>query len=300
MTITHKVSVVIPSYKRHEEVVRAIKSVLEQTLKPTEIIVCNDGPDRIKGRLLDQLENDRVRYITASRRGSASATRNSGIMWATGDWVALLDDDDVWRPDKLAVQFEALKRSGIGQAILAGGEAVFAGNRQLCERPSSPVPSDIPIDQALFCGYGGVHTSTLIAPRWAFEKYLFNEKEERHEDWTWMLRVGAELPLIVAPEVVCERYLRPGEGLSRSGGFTYTRGWYEANRAWMSKPARAKFVAGILSRKAAHDLRLSALPWLIREHLVNQGSLGGTVQLLSAWTLPGKTRSRVKMLLGRS
>jgi len=289
------ISVVIPSYKRHEQVVQAVRSALRQTLPPLEVVVSNDGPDADKARLLAALDDARVRFVEAPRRGNASATRNFGIRQATGDWVALLDDDDVWRTEKLAAQFAALERSGHDQAVLAGVEAVFSNGRLLHERPSRPVPADVPVDHVLFCGYGGVHTSTLMAPRWAFEKYLFDEELERHEDWSWMLQVGAELPLVVAPEVVCERYLAPGEGLSRPGGYDFSRGWYEQNKGLMSPKARAAFVANILSRKAAFDRRVTALPWLAKEVARNgRMSVANVKRLLLPWLVPTRVRQAIK------
>lgn len=293
--IFNSVSVIVSSYQRHEEVVRAVKSGLSQKLPPMEVIVTNDGPDPEKADLLTALGDDRVRFLEAPRRGNASATRNFGIRQAKGDWVALLDDDDVWRPEKLAVQHAALERSGLEYAVLAGTEAVFSNGLQLHKRPARAVPANISADELLFSGYGGVNTSTLLAPRWAFEKHLFDESLERHEDWSWMLRVGAELPLVVAPEVVCERYLVPGQGLSRPGGFSFSHAWYEQNKTLMSPKPRADFVANILARKAGFDRKVTAFPWLVREVVRNGGmNVRNVAQLLRPWLVPARVRQALK------
>lgn len=291
----HSVSVVIPSYQRHEVVVRAVKSALEQTLAPVEVIVSNDGADAEKGRLLAELGDERVRFVEGPRRRSASATRNFGVQQARGDWVALLDDDDVWLPGKLEAQFAALERSALEEAILAGVEVVYADAERRHVRPSGVVPSGVPVSDVLFSGYGGAHTSTLLAPRWAFEKYPFEEELERHEDWSWMLQAGQELGLVVAPEEVCERHLAPGEGLSRPGGYPFSRGWYDGHKALMTPRARAAFVANILSRKAAYDRRLGALPWMVGEVARQRGfSRRNLVRLVTPWLVPAGARKAIK------
>ena len=290
-----RVSVVVPSHERHEEVLRAVRSALAQTLAPVEVIVSNDGPDAEKGRLLAELGDDRVRFVEAPRRRSASATRNFGVQQARGDWIALLDDDDVWLPGKLEAQFGALERNGLEEAILAGVEVVYADGGRRHVRPSGAVPAGVPVSEVLFCGYGGANTSTLMAPRWAFEKYPFDEGQERHEDWTWMLQAGQELGVVVASGEVCERYLAPGEGLSRPGGYPFSRGWYDGHKELMTPRARAAFVANILSRKAAHDRKLGTLPWIVAEVARQRGFNGrNLVRLVTPWLVPSRARKAIK------
>lgn len=289
------ISVVIPSFQRHEAVVRAVESVLAQTAPPGEIIVSNDGPDPEKARLIADLGDDRVRYVEAPRRGNSSATRNFGVHHARGDWIALLDDDDIWLPGKLKAQFAALESSGLAAAILAGVEVVYADGERSHVRPSGVVPSGVPVSEVLFCGYGGANTSTLMAPRWVFEKYPFDEEQERHEDWTWMLEAEQDLGLVVAPEEVCERHLAPGEGLSRPGGYPFSRGWYDGHKALMTPRSRAAFVANILSRKAAYDRRLCALPWMVGEVARQRGlSWRNLVRLVTPWLVPARARKAIK------
>lgn len=289
------VSVVIPSFERHNEVIRSVESAFRQTMAPVEVIVSNDGPDAAKKGLLAERFDERVRFVEAPQRGSASATRNYGIVHANGDWVALLDDDDTWRAYKLEAQFNALERSGREVAILGGGQTVYANGGRPHGRPFRRIPVGMPISEVLFCGYGGPHTSTLMAPRWTFEKYSFDEGQERHEDWSWMLEAGQELELVVAPEEVCERHLAPGEGLSRPDGYPFSRGWYDEHKELMTRRARAAFVANILSRKAAYDHRLRALPWMVGEMARQRGfSRRNLVRLATPWLIPARARKAIK------
>ncbi|WP_440995023.1 glycosyltransferase family 2 protein [Arhodomonas sp. SL1] len=293
-----RVSVVIPSYRRHEEVVRAVRSALDQTLPPMEVIVSNDGPDAEKDRLLSALDDERVRFLEAPRRGNASATRNYGIWRAKGDWVALLDDDDVWLPRKLAVQFAVLGEASLREAIVVGREAVYYNGRHFFDRPRKAVPLGLPIDHLLFCGYGGVNTSTVLAPTGVFREYAFEEDYEVQEDISWMLHAGQVLPVIVANEVVCERHLRPGEGLSRPGGALFSRRWYEDHRHLMSAAARTGFLTRTLSKQAACDRKAEMLPWLFKELRAHGKLSAGSVWVLGRpWIIPRRVRFFIRSIV---
>lgn len=102
------VSVVIPAYNAERFVGEAIDSVLGQSYRRFEVIVVDDGSnDGTAARL--RAYRDRVRHVHQANGGVGSA-RNRGIALATGDYIAFLDADDVWTPDKLAVQVEIADR----------------------------------------------------------------------------------------------------------------------------------------------------------------------------------------------
>ena len=94
-----RVSVIIPTYNRAELLREAIDSVLAQTYKNLEVIVVNDGSDDHTGEVLAEF-GDRIKIIQFSRSG-ISAARNSGIDAASGNYVAFLDSDDLWLPEKI-------------------------------------------------------------------------------------------------------------------------------------------------------------------------------------------------------
>jgi GT2 family glycosyltransferase len=96
------VSVIIPTYNRADLLGRAIKSALEQTITPAEVIVVDDGSTDNTAAVVQAFGN-RVRYMRVPN-GGVSRARNAGIAAATGDWVALLDSDDIWEPSKLETQ----------------------------------------------------------------------------------------------------------------------------------------------------------------------------------------------------
>ena len=103
-----EVSVVIPTYNRAGKVCRAIESVLAQTCSTVEVIVVDDGSSDDTRQVLAEAFGHRIRYFPQLNQG-ASAARNKGIAEARGEWIAFLDSDDEWEPDKLEWQIKALE-----------------------------------------------------------------------------------------------------------------------------------------------------------------------------------------------
>ena len=106
-----KISVVIPTYNRAEIVSRAIKSVQDQTLQPFEIIVIDDGSSDDTRRITKE-QFSHCRYYYQENQGVSSA-RNLGIQKAESEWIAFLDSDDEWKPNKLVSQLSFLKNNKV-------------------------------------------------------------------------------------------------------------------------------------------------------------------------------------------
>ena len=95
-----KISVVIPLYNKKDTVLRALNSVLNQSVQPEEIIVVNDGSTDGSAQLVAKLDHALIRLVSQSNMG-VSAARNRGITEAKYEWIAFLDADDEWLPDFL-------------------------------------------------------------------------------------------------------------------------------------------------------------------------------------------------------
>jgi len=106
------ISVVIPTYNRLRRVTAALDSVLAQSYSNFEVIVVDDGSEDGTGQAIESLIRSRsataptVRYVFQTNQGS-SAARNRGIAEARGEWIAFLDSDDIWYPEKLQWQVRA-------------------------------------------------------------------------------------------------------------------------------------------------------------------------------------------------
>ncbi|MBZ0137292.1 MAG: glycosyltransferase [Planctomycetes bacterium] len=209
-----KVSVVIPTYNRADNVERAVKSALAQTETSLEVIVIDDGstddtPDRFAN------PPGRVRYVRKPN-GGASSARNAGLRRARGDWIALLDSDDEWMPDKLATQLDAM-----GTEYVAGASRHIHvnadGTRQ--SKPEVLPGRDNHLFRDLY-GNLSLKTSSLVFKRHLLEKVgLFNECFPVSNDWDFFLRLARAVNN--SGMRICEQALvtvhRSADSISKTG-----------------------------------------------------------------------------------
>jgi glycosyltransferase involved in cell wall biosynthesis len=108
------VSVIVPTYNRAGTLMRALASIQAQTRQDHEIIVIDDGSTDATPHLLAEMaERGAIRMLRTACGGPAAA-RNQGLALARGRWIAFLDSDDIWMPDKLERQLPVLERGGVG------------------------------------------------------------------------------------------------------------------------------------------------------------------------------------------
>ncbi|MCZ7608087.1 MAG: glycosyltransferase [Planctomycetota bacterium] len=180
-----KVSVVIPSYNRADNLERAVKSALAQTMTDLEVLVVDDGStDDTPTRFASPPA--RVRYIRKPN-GGASSARNAGLRRARGEWIALLDSDDEWMPEKLAVQLVAIGE----QYVAAASRHVHVnadGSRET--KPEILPGRDNHLFRDLYENLS-LKTSSLLFKRHLLEKMgLFNERFPISNDWDFFLRLA--------------------------------------------------------------------------------------------------------------
>jgi glycosyltransferase involved in cell wall biosynthesis len=193
----NRISVVIPVYQGERHLAQAVQSVLEQSYPATEIIVVNDGSTDGTEAIAARFGNA-IRYV-AQENGGISAARNRGLELAEMEWISFLDADDVWQPNKLALQMAAF------DAALP--DMVFGHVRQFID-PSLPPElkariacPDTPVP--------GIFAGTLLMRRETFLRVgLFDLRWRTGEFIDWYLR-AQEIGLTsrVLPEVILHRRL---------------------------------------------------------------------------------------------
>lgn len=107
------VSVIIPTYNRSKMLFRAIQSVLNQTYQDYEVIVVDDGSTDNTEKVIRDLQekDDRIRYVKHEKNKGGAAARNTGIREASVKYIAFLDSDDEWVPEKLQKQINLIEHS---------------------------------------------------------------------------------------------------------------------------------------------------------------------------------------------
>jgi glycosyltransferase involved in cell wall biosynthesis len=191
-----EVSVIIPAFNAERYVAAAIESVLEQTIRPAEIIVVDDGSTDHTAKIAEQFG---LPMICHRRPHSGiAATRNFGICTARGNWLAFLDSDDLWTREKLERQLAAAKKDSALEMIFGGVRQFVSpelgGEDQL--RLAAPhEPSTAP------------HAGAMLAQRAVFERIgLFDETLKIAEFIEWFARArDAGVRAAILPEIVLQR-----------------------------------------------------------------------------------------------
>jgi glycosyltransferase involved in cell wall biosynthesis len=124
-----EVSVIIPTWNRAATIAAAITSALNQTHRPLEVLICDDGSTDNTREIVESFNDERVRWLSGPHAGRPAVPRNRGIREARGQWLAFLDSDDQWEPKKLSEQLDVTHRIGCHAACtnalrLVSGEGI--------------------------------------------------------------------------------------------------------------------------------------------------------------------------------
>jgi glycosyltransferase involved in cell wall biosynthesis len=302
-----KISVIITTCQRPHLVTRAVHSVLRQTFEDLELIVVLDGADLTTFEALDAIQDDRVRIHVKETRGGQPAAINTGVALAWGRWIALLDDDDEWMPEKLATQ--------LASAEQYGGEPVVVGCRFLARSEQGDVcwPLRLPrtgerIDEYLFCrtrvafGEGIVPTSMFFAPAAVFRAYPMDERIPKHCDLDWLIRVagtGARFILPDTPEPLAIWHMQAErDRLSNQQNWRFSCQWIANMRPFITDRAYAGFLLTWASASARAQSEYSAASFLLREAFRSgRPNFRELAVYAAVWVLPQRVRSSISRAL---
>ncbi len=254
MTFSDSVSVVIPTRNRPAMVVAAVRSALAQTHPPHEVIVVIDGPDDAgTEQTLSALADGRVWVLALPSNVGGGEARNLGVRTATGKWVAFLDDDDLWQPEKLAVQLAFARTFSEAGTLVLSCPVLARGPDWEEVWPREPYRPGRSMGEYLFCRrgwrYGSalLQTSTLLAPRTLLLRIPFDPELRKHQDWDLLLRLAADSFVSVhsvgpAPLVI---FHVEGErsSVGRARNWRYSLDWARKRRGLLSRRAFAGFLA---------------------------------------------------------
>lgn len=183
-----KVNVVIPAYNKADLTIKAVESVLSQTYGNVEIIVVDDGStDDTKNKL--QLFGDRIHYIYKQNGGACSA-RNVGIKQATGEYIALIDCDDIFYPEKIAKSVECLEKKSDCGFVYTGAYFIDRDDNVISEYGISNRPASGWIASRLILN-NFICNSTVVIRKECFKEVgFFDEKIFIPADWDMWLRLS--------------------------------------------------------------------------------------------------------------
>lgn len=205
------VSVVIPSFNRVQRLPGAIQSVLDQSYPAAEVIVVDDGSTDGTSELV-AAQFSEVLLIKQQNRG-VSAARNKGIAFARGQWLALLDSDDSWLPNKLERQIHLAMTSPEIKVVHSDEIWIRNGVRvNPMKKHSKPLGWIYPQCLPLCC----VSPSSVLVRRAVFDQVgLFDESLPVCEDYDMWLRIFAYTPAYLVNEPLLIKQGGHADQLSR-------------------------------------------------------------------------------------
>jgi glycosyltransferase involved in cell wall biosynthesis len=186
------VSVIIPTFNRSEKVVRAVKSVLNQSFKDFELVVVDDGSTDDTQKRLRKFES-LIRHVRQPTNRGVSAARNRGIESSTAPWIAFLDSDDYWLEEKLAVQMEFVKQHPATVACQTEEIWIRRGRRVNPKRRHQKPSGDIFMESLELCL---VSPSSVMIKRSVLDEIgFFDETLPAAEDYDLWLRISCRYPI---------------------------------------------------------------------------------------------------------
>lgn len=210
------VSVVIPCYNSASTLSQSVTSVLQQTYRPLEVIVVDDGSSDDSVQVARSFGEPVV--VVAKENGGPASARNVGIRSSRGDFIAFLDSDDLFLPTKIERQVAVAREVAEPALVFTGVKRTFGKDTY---RPPSPeykvYQGEEPINFRTLWEKNWITTSSVLGHRLVFEDLLFDEDPlmQGAEDFDLWLRIADRHPIHYLDEILTVYFVSDG-GHSRS------------------------------------------------------------------------------------
>jgi hypothetical protein len=299
-TISDLVSVVIPTRNRPHLVRRAVRSALRQTYPRLEVIVVIDGEDKTTLSALASIQDARLHLHELAANVGGGEARNRGVGYAKGSWIAFLDDDDEWLPQKIELQMRSAQHLPTRWPVISSQVLVKSPDFAWIS-PRRPYKEGQNISEFLFCrrylidGANYMQTSTLLVRRELMKLVPFRGELSRHQDWDWLLRASEQpgVSFHMLPEMLSIFHVEGARSsVGRAGGWELSWRWAHEVRSLFTPRAWSFFLATeCISRAAKEGAPVAVRMNLMREILTSGHFSPGALLLATAFLfLPQKPR----------
>lgn len=290
---TPVVSVVIPTRGRPDLVPRAVTSALNQTFVDLEVIAVVDGPDPQTIEVLGRVSDERLRVIQLDESVGGSEARNVGARAARGNWIALLDDDDEWLPEKIAKQLRAVQNV-IGPHVLVTTQYIESLTEGRLIRPRKFPKADEAISEYLYCSgswlgaiEGFPQTSTWLLSRTFLLDAPFTKGLRALQDIDWLLRAladnkGCEIRLVPEPLSIFHNEKKQ-DRITTNMKWRHSYEWAMGNQSLFSRRALAFFLVICCVNPAARNRESKRVLFSLLKDCFRHGEV--TIKLLWLFTL---------------
>jgi len=213
------ISVVIPTYKRPDLLARLLESICQQTLLPSEVIVVDDdsGMDQAYRSCIDRFKPrlPGLHFHGLTVNSGAPHARNTGIRLAKNEWIALVDDDDEWLPEKLAKQWLLAERAPQSLGLIYTWTQAQGVGEQASYTSKHSVRGDA---RRAILSTNFIMSASVMVRKQAIEQAgLFDEELPSCQDWDMWTRIFlAGYSCDVVPEVLTIYHRHGGESIGLS------------------------------------------------------------------------------------
>ena len=245
-----------------------MESVVAQDFADWELIIVEDGSaDQAEIlRTLDELNNPRVRAIALSEHHNAAYARNVGIDASRGDWIAFLDSDDYFLPNKLSTVFRLIEAGDLGEHSLVYSQFIQKIGESEHVQPTAGIASEEKVGDYLFVSGQAIGTPGIVMSRRFAAKVRFDPLCIKHQDYDLLLRAeqaGAHFLFIETALWVRDfRASHSHVGAQRIPHFSC--GWLNDRREMMSDAAQLGFLYSAVLAPMASQSRLATVKDLLK------------------------------------
>ena len=262
------ISVIIPTYNRANLVNQTLDSVLQQSYQNLEIIIVDDGSTDETEATIKDIADSRICYLRHQKNFGGAKARNTGIEAATGQYIAFLDSDDIWMPNKLELQIASIQKFSDFEKVVIYTQRKFSNafKGKHIKRPKKGIEDSTNLADYLFCEDGDMQTSTLMMASSLAKATCFRPELKKHQDWDFCLRLeanGATFAFLPEPLTIWRSEPRDDQ-ISRIADYDISINWIKEYRSLIS----AKATTGFLLQEVLHKLIKSKKRKLYAEKII--------------------------------
>jgi glycosyltransferase involved in cell wall biosynthesis len=233
------VSVIVPAYNVENTIVETIHSIQAQTFSDFELIVINDGSTDNTVEVVSQIQEPRLK-IFSYENGGLPVARNRGIQRATGEFITFIDADDLWKPDKLERQLNALREhpeAGVAYSWTAfideNSNFLFAWKPLYFEGDVYP--------QLLVRNFISSGSNIMVRRQFIEAAGEFDPSLKSVEDWDYYLRLAALCPFALVPDYQI-LYRRSSQSMTSKVEVMEQANLIVIERAFQSAPSELQYL----------------------------------------------------------
>lgn len=259
------ISIIIPTFERKTGETpdlllnRALKSIYSQTYNNIEIIVIIDGKSELLENLLrnEQKKCLNLNFYSYGEKVGAATTRNFGVKKAKGEWIAFLDDDDEWLPNKLTDQMNYMKKNDAG---ICFSSIEFNGKKIPRKKYNQKKDiSEFLMNRKFGRHIGIVQTSTIMVHREIVCEIPFTYGLKKHQDWDWIIRTAKNYPVHHYDKVLSIYNTDVQMRMSKNSSWRYSLNWINQSGDYVTRKAYCFFVLETILKGIKEDNSLNFL-----------------------------------------